>query len=95
MSLRNVALHPAADRFRFVVHSQRLSVIRLQPGENRIVRVSSGASSSADDGGGDGSEPLHHLTDRGSAVSESLPPLMYMIRVSALHELTITVEASQ
>lgn len=41
LSLRNVALQPTADRFRFTVHSQPLAVMTLLVGERRRQEVRS------------------------------------------------------
>lgn len=85
MSLRNVALGRTSDRFRFTVHSQALCVVRLRFADLKTVRLSQKQTAPA------GGETW------GQAASEHLLPVMYLysVRVPALHQLTVRVEANQ
>ena len=84
LSLRNVAITHGIDRYRFTVHSQPLTVIRLRFGDKKQIRQTQQMS-------GGGSEI------GGFAVSEALLPIIYLytIRIPPLHKLHLLIDAVQ
>ena len=83
LSLRSVSMSHSSDRLRFTVHSQPLVVTRLKPGEPRRVTVEGGA-------------PPRTAATAAASVEHMLPTMyFYSVRVPALHELLLRVEASQ
>lgn len=79
VSLRSVAMGHASERMRFTVHTQPLLVTRLKIGERKRVTL------------------LPPTEIIGGDNEDQLLPAMYFyhVRVPALHELLLHVEASQ
>jgi len=93
LSVRSVSLSHGSERMRFTVHSQPLAVTRLKAGERKRVAVELDEEEEG--------APLARVSSASSAPSSSysvhmLPAMyFYYVRVPALHELLVHVEANQ